>query len=87
MPANMNDTNRLLADGVGRGSFAVTPNNSVDLATPIRALRVDVAGTVTFTGLDGVDDVWTCVAGDLIQVGMTRVKATGTTATGLHGIK
>lgn len=70
----------------GSGSASVTPSNSTDLAQVARSLYVTVAGDVTFTGLDGVDSVWTVPANFIIPVAMTRVKSTGTTATGLIAI-
>lgn len=50
------------------------------------ALRVDGAGTVAFTAIDGTTDTWTCVAGDVIPVAMASVQHTGTSATGLHAL-
>lgn len=70
----------------GRG-FAITANDSVDLAAETRAIYVGGAGalalvlasgdTVTFTGL---------AAGTLLPVRAIRVKATGTSATLLVGL-
>jgi hypothetical protein len=63
---------------------AVTPNDGTDLAVPARALyvggtgdlKVDTAGgdTVTFSGV---------TAGSFIPVMVSRVYATGTTATNI----
>lgn len=87
MPVNPQDMTRLSSDYSGRGSFPVTGNDATDLASFIRSLYVTGAGDVKFTGLDGVTDTWTCPANFVIPVAMTRVWATGTTATGLKGIK
>ena len=67
----------------GEGSFAITPGSSA-LAKTIRALYVEGAGTVTFTGLDGASDTWDVPDNFVIPVAMTHV--TAATATGLHGV-
>ena len=69
----------------GIHSFAITGDDNNDLSHVSR-VRVDVAGTVKFTTLGGDTDTWTCVAGEIIPLLITRVFATGTSATGLHGI-
>lgn len=67
--------------------LAVTPNNGADLAFPIRGLMVASAGDVSVVTLRG--DTVTLPA---LQPGMqyailaTRVRATGTTATGIVGL-
>ncbi len=67
----------------GFGSATVVPSDSVDLPQLARALAVFGAGTVTFTGADGVDDTWTFTSTtgfpQMIPVAVSRVKATGTT--------
>jgi hypothetical protein len=71
----------------GEGSVAITPADDTDLTAPIRSLYVEAAGTVKFTGLDGNADTWDVSDNFLIPVAMLRVWATGTTATGLHGVR
>jgi hypothetical protein len=81
---------KLIADdpaAPGVGSVPVTPSNSTTYDPPLRSLYVTVAGDVAFTGVDGNDDTWTVPANYLIPVAMKKVKAGGTTATGLHGVK
>jgi len=73
------------ASDPGGGSKAITPADSL-LTTPILSLYVTVAGSVAFLGMDGQADTWTVPANFIIPVAMTQVSATGTTATGLHGI-
>jgi hypothetical protein len=75
-----------LSPAPGVGSRPVTPSDTTEFAPPIRSLRVTGAGDVCFVGADGQEDTWTCSAFDMIPVAMTKVKATGTTATGLKGI-
>ena len=50
------------------------------------AIRVDNAGTVQFVGAGGTTDTWTCVAGDIIPVVVTKIINAGTSATGLHAL-
>ena len=70
----------------GAGSVPITPADS-DLSAPIRSLYVTGAGDVTFTGVDGTSDTWTVPDNFLIPIAMIRVSATGTDATGLHGVR
>ena len=65
--------------------FVITPNDSVDLAILPRALRIGTAGDVVVTDIDGDDVTYTCVAGELLLFRAVRIKATGTTATGIIG--
>lgn len=70
-----------------RHAAAITPDNSTDLTTATRGLYVGGAGdvaaimaggeTVTFVGL---------AAGVVHPLSVARVKATGTTATGIVGV-
>ena len=70
-------------DGPPVGAYSVTPSDSTDLTTDCRGLTINGAGTVAYIGWDGV----TYTTGTL-PVGrhtflVRRVKATGTTATGI----
>lgn len=68
----------------GDGSAAVTPDDATDFAQTARALFVQVGGTVKFTAMDGTVDTWTVPDNFYLNVQVTRVWATGTTATGIH---
>lgn len=68
----------------GDGSAAVTPNDSTDFARLGRSLYVTTSGAVKFTSLDGTVDTWTVPDNFYLNVQVTRVWATGTTATGIH---
>lgn len=62
----------------------ITPSDSVDQASPMRAIYVGVAGDVVVTSAFGVDVTFkNCPAGLILPVRASRVKATGTTATNL----
>ena len=69
-----------------QGAFAITPNDAVDLATPIRQLTIGAAGgTVSFVGRDGVTYTTGPLPVGSYPIDTTRIRATGTTATGLTG--
>jgi hypothetical protein len=70
----------------GRGSLAVTPSDSVELATLAQSLYVTTGGDVKFTAFDGTIDTWTVPDNFVIQVQVRLVWSTGTTATGIHAI-
>ena len=65
--------------------FAITPSDSEDLAVKPRAIFVGGDGAVAMVGADGVEVIFTFAAG-WHPVSPHRVKATGTTATGLRGV-
>ena len=64
---------------------AITPNDGADLPMQgCRAIRAGGAGDVSIVDLTGVTTVIpSAYAGEILQVQVTRVNATGTTATGL----
>lgn len=79
-------------DNVSRASAApaddaymITPNDSANLATPVRAIRVAVAGDVRILSALGEDRTLTMLAGETLKCGALKVFSTGTTATGLLG--
>lgn len=65
----------------------VTPNDSTDLSEPGRAIRCrpdGAAGTLRFSTNEGTVRNTYIDAGETILVAVTRVHATGTTATNLE---
>lgn len=50
------------------------------------ALYVGVAGDVTCIDKDGTSATYTCVAGTIIPTVVSKVMATGTTASGIVGL-
>ena len=65
----------------------ITASDSVDLANPVRAIYVGGAGSVVITTVAGTDVTFSGLpAGMILPVRAKRVKATGTTATGLVGL-
>lgn len=66
--------------------FAITPSDSVDLADYPRAIYIGGAGNITMTLASG-DVVFTGIlAGTVLAVRPSRIKATGTTATAMVGL-
>lgn len=82
----------LKSDSPGLGSILVSPSDTVDLVDAngapkiARSLYVEAAGAVCFIGADDQVDTWNVPANFYINVAVSRVKATGTTATGIHAI-
>jgi len=67
--------------------MAITPSDSADLSSVVRDIRVGGDGTVTVITAAGAEIAFAgCVAGERLgPFFVSRVKATGTTATGLVG--
>lgn len=69
-----------------RDVFLIVPSDTVELPLAPKAIRCDVAGTITFRAVDDATFVtMTMAAGEILPVRAAHVKATGTTAT-LHGL-
>ncbi len=67
---------------------AVIPNDSADLALATRALYVGGFGNVAVVTVGGSDVIFAEVAaGSVLPVRVRRVKATGTTATAILGLR
>jgi hypothetical protein len=64
-------------------AFAVTPNDSTDLTFIARSLFFGGAGTVSVITLEGTTVSFTIPAGFILPLEVSRVNATGTTATGI----
>jgi len=79
---------RLQATSYGH-AVAVTPSDSTALAIPARALFVGGAGTITLDTTGGeVGVLFSAVpAGATITLGVTKVHATGTTASGIVALR
>jgi hypothetical protein len=67
-------------------AVAIVPNDATDLPNPAIAIKVGGAGNIAVTTIGGDNAVIAVVAGETLRLGVTRVKATGTTATGLVSI-
>lgn len=63
------------------GVIVVTPSDTTVLSG-VRSLKIGTGGSIVVT-VGGVDAPFTVVDGETLPVKATRVKATGTTATGI----
>ncbi len=66
--------------------FAITANDSADLAQFTRALNVATSGAVHLETVEGDEATVFIAAGIAFPVRAKRIFATGTTATGLVGL-
>lgn len=66
--------------------FLISPNNDVDLAKVTRAIRANTAGDVVVVTVAGSTVTLKFAAAETRPIRVVRVKATGTTATGLEGM-
>ena len=74
-------------DGIGLDLVPVTPSDTVDLASPGRAIRCrpdGAAGTLRFRAYDGTLRNTYIDAGETLLVAVTRIHSAGTTATNLE---
>ena len=80
-----------LTSGMVRDWIPVTPNNSTDnmsasTQNTVIGFYLTVGGSVVFT-VDGVDRTVTFPSNFYVPCSnVTRIKATGTTATGIHSL-
>ena len=73
-------------DSPAEDVFPITPNDTIDLALATRAIRASGAGNVVVITVAGNERTCAFTAGETRAIRATRVKATGTTATGLEGM-
>lgn len=64
----------------------ITPNDATDLTNVTRALNVAQTGTVRVITVDGLENDIFVAAGIAFPIRVSRVLATGTTATGIRGL-
>lgn len=68
------------------GGFAVMPDDSADLPAVTRQLRITGAsGTLAVVWANGAETVEPVSTGDVFDWRLRRIKAAGTTATGVRG--
>jgi len=70
--------------GPSRDLAPVTPDDSNDLPEVALALYIETAGTVSFVSVSGATRSVDVTDYAILPVGVRRVLATGTTASGLH---
>jgi hypothetical protein len=69
--------------GPARNAAAVTPDDGVDLANVSRGIVVGTGGNIAVTMVGGMDVTIAVSDGAILPICVTRIKATGTTATGI----
>lgn len=75
-------TTSSLRDPIGH-AFEITPDDATDLSSPTRAINVAVTGSVRATMVSGNTATLHIAAGSAFPARVTRIWASGTTATGI----
>ncbi|AOZ69305.1 hypothetical protein LPB142_08240 [Rhodobacter xanthinilyticus] len=75
----------LSLEGPAVDLLPITPSDSADLSQVVVAVMVETAGALRFVSRAGQTRTVTLGDGAILPVGVRRVLATGTTATGIHG--
>lgn len=70
-------------DSPASNAAAVTPSDGADLTFQTRSIYVGVAGTISVVMAGGQTVSFTAQAGALLPIMVDRVRATGTTASGI----
>jgi len=90
MPAAPNPSTGSQATAVGTDIVPIIPNDDTDLVTEARVIRCKpisgTAGTLRITTRQGVVRNTEIAVGGELQLYVTRVHLSGTTATGLEAI-
>ncbi len=84
MPDHFKSTARSITSPA-LGAFVVSPSDSTNLASPIRAITLNAAGTLAWLNEDGVAQATALLPAGTYPLIATRILATGTTAAGLTG--
>lgn len=71
---------------VPQDAYPITPDNDVNLPRRIRGIRAAGAGNVVCITGSGQQRTLAFLAGETRYIAISRVLATGTTATGLEGL-
>ena len=72
--------------GPAHDALPVTPNDSIDLPQIAIGLYVQTGGTVVIDTVAGQTRTLNVADFSILPIGVRRVRATGTTATGLHAL-
>lgn len=89
MDIRANDSTSVAYGDPAREGFAITPNDGADLSANTRALWVGGAGNIVvdFVGSGSSITIAGVPAGTLLPFEVKRVRATGTTATNIVGLR
>jgi len=69
-----------------RGAIAITPSDSTDLSVIVRGLFIGGTGNLTVNMSGGSVTFYNVQQGTVLPIRVTRVFATGTTATNILGL-
>lgn len=73
--------------GPARVAYAITPHDTQELAMVTKAVCIGASGTLCFRAMHSTADVTlNVVAGQILPVRISHIRATGTTAAGLVGL-
>lgn len=73
------------ATGPALESFVITPSDSADLPTHIRAITLNAGGKLSWVSVHGATHTTAALPPGTYPLLASRIRATGTTATGLTG--
>lgn len=76
----------LSLNGPATDIVSVTPADATDLADTALALYVETGGTISIVTVRGQTRTVKVADYSLLPVGVARVRATGTTAAGIHAL-
>lgn len=71
--------------GPAMGAIAVTPSDTVDLSTFIRAVTLNAGGTLSYKDWRGITMTTNALPAGTYSLFASRIMSTGTTATGITG--
>ena len=80
------ETRSTSLSGPGTDYVPVTPDDQMDFSDTAVALYVEAGGAVAFVSQRGQERVVQLPDFGFLACGVRRVKATGTTATGIHAV-
>lgn len=72
--------------GPATDAFPVTPDDATDLPIVAITLYVETGGTLVIDTVAGETRTLTVADFSILPLGVRRVRATGTTATGIHAL-
>ncbi|MDO6965511.1 spike base protein, RCAP_Rcc01079 family [Rhizobium alvei] len=73
--------------GPATHAFAISPNDTTPVSETTRALYIGVGGNLSVTMASGGNTTFTAIAsGTLLPIRVTKILATGTTATDIVGL-
>jgi len=72
--------------GPARDALPVTPNDATDLPRVALGLYVETGGSLSIVTVAGETRGLNVADFSILPVGVRRVRATGTTATGIHAL-